>query len=93
MPDLDRRCPRPSGTACLLPAIQRQPRQSGGRYTKGMDPILPLALRFAQTAASYEWFDWPSLPDLFPSDHYLDRLISGSSCGEYSRNVGHLAKE
>ena len=29
-------------------------------------PILPLGLPFVPTAASAEWFDWPSLLDLFP---------------------------
>jgi len=29
-------------------------------------PILPLGLPFASVAVSSEWFDWPSLPDLFP---------------------------
>ena len=29
-------------------------------------PALPLGLPFVQTAVSGEWFDWPSLPDLFP---------------------------
>ena len=29
-------------------------------------PVLPLGLPFARTAVSNEWFDWPSLPDLFP---------------------------
>ncbi len=29
-------------------------------------PILPLGLPFARTAVSDEWFDWPTLPDLFP---------------------------
>ena len=34
-------------------------------YT-GIEPVLPLGLPFVQTAVSDEWFDWPSLPDLFP---------------------------
>ena len=29
-------------------------------------PILPLGLPLMQTAVSDEWFDWPTLPDLFP---------------------------
>ena len=29
-------------------------------------PLLPLGLPFAETAVSADWFDWPSLPDLFP---------------------------
>ena len=29
-------------------------------------PILPLGLPFVRTKVSDKWFDWPSLPDLFP---------------------------
>ena len=32
----------------------------------GIKPVLPLGLPFVRTAASHEWFDWPTLPDLFP---------------------------
>ena len=31
-----------------------------------IEPILPLCLPFVRTAVSEGWFDWPSLPDLFP---------------------------
>ena len=31
-----------------------------------IEPILPLGLPFVRTAMSLEWFDWPTLPDLFP---------------------------
>ena len=31
-----------------------------------VEPVLPLGLPFVRTAASSDWFDWPSLPDLFP---------------------------
>ena len=31
-----------------------------------VDPILPLGLPFVRTAVSEDWFDWPTLPDLFP---------------------------
>ena len=31
-----------------------------------VDPILPLGLPFLHTAVSDSWFDWPSLPELFP---------------------------
>ena len=31
-----------------------------------IEPILPLGLPFVQIAVSDDWFDWPSLPDLFP---------------------------
>ena len=30
-------------------------------------PVLPLGLPFVCTAVSEDWFDWPSLPDLFPA--------------------------
>ena len=30
------------------------------------EPVLPLGLPFLPAAVSEEWFDWPSLPDLFP---------------------------
>ena len=29
-------------------------------------PVLPLGLPFVPTAVSDEWFEWPTLPDLFP---------------------------
>ena len=29
-------------------------------------PVLPLGLPFVRTVVSDAWFDWPSLPDLFP---------------------------
>ncbi len=29
-------------------------------------PVLPLGLPFVQTAVNADWFDWPSLPELFP---------------------------
>ena len=31
-----------------------------------LDPILPLGLPFMPMTVSQGWFDWPSLPDLFP---------------------------
>jgi len=33
----------------------------------GIEPILPLGLPFARMEVSEGWFDWPSLPDLFPA--------------------------
>ena len=33
---------------------------------KSVKPVLPLGLPFVQTKVSDEWFDWPSLPELFP---------------------------
>ena len=35
-------------------------------YT-GLDPRLPLGLPFVPMAVSDGWFDWPSLPELFPA--------------------------
>ena len=32
-----------------------------------IDPVLPLGLPFVRTAVSENWFDWPTLPDLFPA--------------------------
>ncbi len=32
-----------------------------------VEPVLPLGLPFAPTAVSKGWFDWPALPDLFPT--------------------------
>ena len=31
-----------------------------------IEPVLPLGLPFVRTAVSEDWFDWPSLPELFP---------------------------
>ena len=31
-----------------------------------IEPVLPLGLPFVQTAVSEGWFDWPTLPELFP---------------------------
>ncbi len=38
-----------------------------GKLYENVEPILPLGLPFAQTAVSEDWFDWPALPDLFPT--------------------------
>ena len=32
-----------------------------------IEPVLPLGLPLAPVAVSPEWFDWPALPDLFPT--------------------------
>ena len=32
-----------------------------------LEPVLPLGLPFAPLAVSPEWFDWPALPELFPT--------------------------
>ena len=37
-----------------------------GCLYKAIEPVLQLGLAFVRTAVSDEWFDWPSLPDLFP---------------------------
>ena len=36
------------------------------RLYEPIKPILPLGLPFVHTKVSDEWFDWPSLPELFP---------------------------
>ena len=33
---------------------------------EGIKPILPLGLPFVRTAVSEDWFNWPTLPELFP---------------------------
>ena len=33
---------------------------------EGIEPVLPLGLPFVRTAVSADWFDWPTLPELFP---------------------------
>ena len=33
---------------------------------EGVKPVLPLGLPFVRTAVRADWFDWPTLPDLFP---------------------------
>ena len=33
---------------------------------EAIEPILPLGLPFAHTKVSEDWFNWPSLPELFP---------------------------
>ena len=38
----------------------------GEAIYKNIEPVLPLGLPFARTAVSDGWFDWPSLPELFP---------------------------
>ena len=37
-----------------------------GTLYAGIEPVLPLGLPFVKTAVSAAWFEWPSLPDLFP---------------------------
>ena len=37
-----------------------------GALYERIAPVLPLGLPFVRTAVSADWFDWPSLPDLFP---------------------------
>ncbi len=37
-----------------------------GKLYESVKPVLPFGLPFAQTAVSKDWFDWPTLPDLFP---------------------------
>ena len=47
----------------LLETAETEP----GKLYQGVQPILPLGLPFMQTAVSENWFDWPSLPELFPA--------------------------
>ena len=32
-----------------------------------IEPVLPLGMPFAPVAVSRDWFDWPALPELFPT--------------------------
>ena len=48
--------------AALIATAEAEP----GALYDGVKPVLPLGLPFVQTAVSDAWFDWPSLPDLFP---------------------------
>ena len=38
-----------------------------GALYEHIEPVLPLGLPFVRTAVSKDWFDWPALPDLFPT--------------------------
>ena len=38
-----------------------------GTLYSDVTPLLPLGLPFAETPVSPDWFDWPALPDLFPT--------------------------
>ena len=46
----------------LIQTAEAEPEALYGK----VDPILPLGLPFVRTVVSQGWFDWPSLPDLFP---------------------------
>ncbi len=46
----------------LLETAEMKP----GELYQNVKPVLPLGLPFVQTAVSESWFDWPSLPELFP---------------------------
>ena len=46
----------------LLETAESEP----GSLYEAVKPVLPLGLPFVWTTVSDEWFDWPSLPDLFP---------------------------
>ena len=47
----------------LLETAEAEP----GALYETIEPVLPLGLPFVRTAVSEGWFDWPSLPDLFPA--------------------------
>ena len=49
--------------ADLIETAEAEP----GALYGNVEPILPLGLPFVRTAVSADWFDWPSLPDLFPA--------------------------
>ncbi len=47
----------------LLDTAQAEPDELYDSF----EPLLPLGLPFARMAVSEGWFDWPALPDLFPT--------------------------
>ncbi len=49
--------------AALLETAEKEP---AALYER-IEPKLPLGLPFVRTTTSADWFDWPSLPDLFPA--------------------------
>ena len=49
--------------AALLASAESAP----GALYREFEPVLPLGLPFAPTTVSDAWFDWPALPDLFPT--------------------------
>ena len=49
--------------AALLDTAESAP----GALYREFEPVLPLGLPFAPMAVSEGWFDWPALPDLFPT--------------------------
>ena len=46
----------------LLATAETEPEQ----LYESIEPLLPLGLPFTPTAVSADWFDWPTLPELFP---------------------------
>ncbi len=52
-----------SKRADLLETAEAAP----GTLYDDVAPVLPLGLPFVQTAVGEGWFDWPSLPELFPA--------------------------
>ena len=46
----------------LLQTAEMEPE----KLYESIRPILPLGLPFAPTMVSADWFDWPTLPELFP---------------------------
>ncbi|MCY4255809.1 MAG: N-6 DNA methylase [Gammaproteobacteria bacterium] len=50
------------------------------------DPVLPLGLPFLPTAVSDEWFDWPSLPELFPASFPSVKTSRDSFLVDIDRN-------
>ena len=54
------------GQAKLAELAETADAEPGELYDT-IEPILPLGLPFAPVAVSRDWFDWPALPDLFPT--------------------------
>ncbi len=54
------------GQAKLAALAESADAEAGALYD-AIEPVLPLGLPFAPVAVSRDWFDWPALPDLFPT--------------------------
>ena len=53
------------GQAKRMELIETAEAEPGELY-ESINPVFQLGLPFVQTTVSKDWFDWPSLPDLFP---------------------------
>ncbi len=49
-----------------LEELSRSAEREPSEIYEGLEPNVPLGLPFTPVAVSENWFDWPSLPELFP---------------------------